>query len=160
VSALLAGLLLAGLGAVARPLPAAATVPAIGSRAFQSADARALLKLEDEWAAGLVKRDGALFRRLLAPGFVYTEDDRLSTRDEVLKDIISATDTVEAAHNEDMKVHSFGGTAVVTGWLIVKGHTDAGRYEHRYRFTDTWMRRNGGWQIIAAQDYLVPATRG
>jgi len=156
MSGLLAALLLAGLGATHR-LPDAVLAPEGTWWTSQSAGAHALLKLADDWAAGLVKRDAALFRRMLAAGFVYTEDDRVSTRDEVLKDIISGTDTVEAAHNEDMKVHSFGGTAVVTGWLIVKGRGVSGRYEHRYRFTDTWMRRSGRWLIIAAQDYLVPA---
>ena len=66
---------------------------------------RELLQLEDSWAAGLVKRDGALFRRLLAPGFVYTEDDKLITRDALLRDITSGADTVTAARNEEMRVH-------------------------------------------------------
>ena len=34
--------------------------------------------------AALVERDGATFERLLAPGFVYTENDRLMTRDDVI----------------------------------------------------------------------------
>ena len=124
-----------------------------------SPDERTLLKYEDDWAVGVVKRDGALFRRLLAPGFIYTEDDKLSTRDEVLHDILSGTDTVVAAHNEDMKVHMFGTTGIVTGWLIVVGKNNGPRVEHRYRFTDTWVKRNNDWQIVAAQDYLVPARR-
>jgi len=115
-----------------------------------------LTRLEDRWAAGLVKRDETLFQRLLAPKFVYTEDDKLMTRAEVLHEITSGTDTVTAAHNEDMKVHEFGSsTAVVTGWLIVTGRGKSGSFTHRYRFTDTWVKRKGTWQIVAAQDYLA-----
>src|SRR5215208_4565064 len=36
-----------------------------------------LIRLENQWAAGLVKRDRILFERLLAPRFVYTENDKL-----------------------------------------------------------------------------------
>ena len=117
---------------------------------------RELLQLEDSWAAGLVKRDGALFRRLVAPGFVYTEDDKLITRDALLRDITSGIDTVTAARNEEMQVHRFGeSTAVVTGWLIVAGRAKPGAFTRRFRFTDTWVKLNGAWQIVAAQDYLA-----
>ncbi len=123
----------------------------------QDVETQVLLRLEDDWALGLTRRDAALFRRLLANGFVYSEDDRTVGRDEVLRDIVAGPDTVETAHNEDMKVHRFGATAVVTGWLLVGGHGPKGRFRHRYRFTDTWVRREGRWQIVAAHDYLVPA---
>jgi ketosteroid isomerase-like protein len=126
------------------------------ARAPRDSDERTLLRLEDSWASALVRRDGATFRRLLADGFVYSENDRTSTRDEVLRDLVGGPDTVTAAHNEDMRVHRFGSTAVVTGWLIVRGHGPGGPFDRRYRFTDTWARRNGQWQIVAAHDYLPP----
>lgn len=120
-------------------------------------EARVLLWLEDDWALGLTRRDAAVFRRLLADGFVYTEDDRTVDRDDVLHDIVAGPDTVETAHNEGMKVHRFGTTAVVTGWLVVGGRGSRGPFSRRYRFTDTWVQRGGRWQIVAAHDYLVPA---
>jgi len=43
----------------------------------QDADTRTVLRLEDSWASALVKRDSVVFNRLLAPGFVYTENDQL-----------------------------------------------------------------------------------
>jgi hypothetical protein len=128
---------------------------AAGSGA-QDSTARVLLRLEDGWAAALVRRDTAFFRRILAPGFIYSENERTISREAVLRDLVGASDTVTSAHNEDMEVHGFGGTAVVTGWLVVRGRGAGGPYEHRYRFTDTWMRRAGRWQIVAAHDYLAP----
>ena len=32
----------------------------------------------------------------------------------------------------------------------------SGAFERRYRFTDTWVKRGGRWQIVAAQDYVAP----
>ena len=116
-----------------------------------------LIRLENQWTTGLVKRDRALFDKLLAPKFVYTEDDKLMRREEVLHEISAGTDTVTAAHNEGMEVHEFGAvTAVVTGLLVVEGRGKGGAFTHRYRFTDTWVKRKAGWQIVAAQDYLIP----
>ena len=120
--------------------------------------AHLLTRLEDDWALALVRRDAGVFRRLLANGFIYTEDDRTVGRDDVLRDIVAGPDTVEAAHNEDMRVHRFGAAAVVTGWLIVRGHGSSGPFDRHYRFTDTWVMRGGRWQIVAAHDYVVPAT--
>jgi ketosteroid isomerase-like protein len=131
---------------------------ASSSLAAQDAAARQILRLEDSWAAGVVKRDSALFERMLAPGFVYSEDDRTMTRAAVLKDILTSTDTVREAHNEDMRVHRYGpSTAIVTGWLVLRGRGPSGAFDRRYRFTDTWVRFGNSWRIVGAHDYLVPA---
>jgi len=123
----------------------------------QDADSRALLQLEDDWASALVKRDRVVFERLLADGFVYTENDQLMDRGTVLNGVVAGSDTVVAAHNESMTVHRYGPvTAVVTGWLVVGGRGASGEFLRRYRFTDTWEKRGGRLQIVAAQDYVAP----
>ena len=123
----------------------------------QDADTRTLLQLEDNWASALVKRDRVVFERLLADGFVYTENDQMMDRTTVLNSVVAGSDTVVAAHNDSMVVHRFGpATAVVTGWLVVGGRGANGEFRRRYRFTDTWVKRGGSWQIVAAQDYVAP----
>ncbi len=162
---LLAAALLATLVAERRPVQMAVSKPGAGPGAVyshnlsvQDTQSRVLLRLEDDWALALIRRDAAVFRRLLADGFIYTEDDRTVSRDDVLHDVVAGLDTVTAAHNEAMRVHRFGATAVVTGWLVVGGHGPSGSFDRRYRFTDTWVSRDARWQIVAAHDYLVPAT--
>jgi hypothetical protein len=116
---------------------------------------RELLMLEDGWARGLVRRDTAMFRRHLARGFVYTEDAAVMGKDDVIAGV-TGPDTVTWAGNEGMKVHLYGTTGVVTGILAMKGRGIGGAFDKRYRFTDTWKFLDGRWQIIAAQDYLIP----
>jgi predicted amidohydrolase YtcJ len=113
------------------------------------------MQREEEWTRGLVARDPKAFDRLLAPGFVYTEDAGVMSRDDV---IASATsdDTTSWAGNEDMKAHDFGSTQIITGVLHVKGRNKTGPFDRRYAFTDTWQRRDGGWLLIGAQDYVIP----
>lgn len=113
------------------------------------------MKLEDQWTTALVKRDAATFERLLAPGFVYTEDASVMTRGDVIRSV-TGPDHVEWARNEGMKLHDFGDVHVITGVLHLRGRSKSGPFDRRYQFTDTWQRKNGRWQIIAAQDYLIP----
>jgi len=135
-----------------------ATPPLLAQRkAAATPTATDLVRLENQWAAGLVKRDRALFEKLLAPRFVYTENDKLMSRADVIHEVAEGSDRVTAARNEGMLVHEYGPvTAVVTGWLVVEGRGTGGAFTHRYRFTDTWVKGASGWQIVAAQDYLAP----
>lgn len=134
-------------------LPSSAQRPAMDDQTTPTA--RALIALEDGWARGVVRRDTAMFRRLLDPRFVYTEDASVMNKDEVIASIRDG-DRVERATNSDMIVHEHGNTAVVTGILRLEGRAKDRPFDKRYRFTDTWLRRGGRWRIIAAQDYLMP----
>ena len=113
------------------------------------------IKLEDQWTSALIRRDAATFERLLAPKFVYTENASVMNRGEVIKSV-NGSDRVEWARNEGMRVHDFGDVQVITGVLHLRGRGNSGAFDKRYQFTDTWQRTNGRWQIIAAQDYLIP----
>ena len=143
------------LAAVISLVIVAASLPA--QQPTRTPDERAVLDLEEAWAKAVVKRDGATFKRLLAPGFVYTEDARVMTGEELTREVVSGTDTVTEARNEQLRTHPFGNTMVVTGWLVLRGRGGGKPFERRFRFTDTWVKRAGQWQIVAAQDYLMPA---
>ena len=139
----------------APPPPSPRTTPRPPPKAQQRLPAISPLQLEDQWTTALVQRDARAFDRLLAPGFVYTEDAAVMDRNDVIKSV-SGPDRVEWARNEGMKVHDFGDVQVITGILHLRGKGKQGSFDRRYQFTDTWQRRNGRWQIIAAQDYLIP----
>ena len=82
----------------------------------------------------------------------------MMTRAELIREIVSGSDTVTTARNEGMQVHRFGPTtAVVTGWLILQGRGAGGAFDRRFRYTDTWVRQGGPWRVAAAQDFLAPS---
>lgn len=141
------------VGVLARPADAQSNSPP------QTATARALVKLEDDWTVGLVKRDTVLFKRITDPRFVYTEDAAVISRQDLIQGIAASPDKVESSHNEDMKVHEFGPAAIVTGILVVNSRGKKGPHVIRYRFTDTWLNDAGTWRLIGAQDYVIPAKK-
>ena len=117
---------------------------------------RQIATLEDEWIKGVVARDAKAFDKLLHANFVYTEDDRVYTKAELIKEVTSGTDTVKSGRNEDLRVRVVGKTAIATGWLVLQGRGPSGAFTRRYRYTDTWVEANGTWRVIAAADYLKP----
>src|SRR3954469_4431858 len=68
------------------PIPGKQT-PTAGRPIPRPADATPPLKLEDQWTTALVQRDTRTFQRLLAPGFVYTEDAAVMNRGEVINSV-------------------------------------------------------------------------
>jgi ketosteroid isomerase-like protein len=125
--------------------------------ASRTAAEREILRLEDDWARALTRRDANFFRHTLHPAYVYSDERGVFTKDQVIAEQTSPSDTVTFAANEDMRVHLHGNAAVVTGILVVRGRGKDGPFQHRYRYTDTWARSEGRWRMIASQDYDIPA---
>jgi hypothetical protein len=119
---------------------------------------KAVFALEEEWTRALVKVETAAFNRITVPGFVYTQDNVMMNQRELLHAIVTG-DKVDWSANEGMLLHDHFPAAIVTGVLITKGRNKNGSYTNRYRFTDTWLYRDGKWRAIAAQDYLIPAKK-
>jgi ketosteroid isomerase-like protein len=144
------------LSAALLAMPENGSAQSPGMRPRLSLGTMAPLQLENQWTAALVNRDALTFDQLLAPNFVYTENNEVMNRGDVIKSV-NGSDKVTWARNEGMKLHDFGNVEVITGVLHLKGTGNRGvAFDKRYRFTDTWQKQSGRWRIIAAQDYLIP----
>jgi ketosteroid isomerase-like protein len=134
--------------------------PAAAQRWRDTTDAgpaeRALFRIEAEWSRAVIARDAAAIRRIVAPQWVYSDESGLLSREEGIKAFTAGADTVVESGNEQMRAIVYGNTAVVTGILWMRGRGPSGPFLNRYRYTDTWLRMNGRWRCIAAQDYLMP----
>lgn len=159
-NALAAAVLPAALVLAAAPLVGQAATPsprADPARPREGPTARRLYALENEWAQGVVTRDAAVIRRLVAPRWIYSDESGTMSREQGIASFTGGSDTVTAAGNDGMHAIVYGTTAIVTGILWMRGRGSGGAFEHRYRYTDTWMKLGGRWQCIASQDYLLPA---
>ncbi|NUQ20080.1 MAG: nuclear transport factor 2 family protein [Gemmatimonadaceae bacterium] len=122
-----------------------------------TATQRTLYRLEEQWAQGVVHRDAAAIRRLVAPKWVYSDESGMMNREQGIASFTSGPDTVTKAGNEQMRAIVYGNTAVVSWIRTLCGRGANGPFDRRYRYTDTWMKLGGRWQCIASQDYLMPA---
>src|SRR5438046_5542081 len=68
-------------------------------------DSTSIIKFENDWAKALIKRDKTVFNKLLADNFFYTENEKMYSRAEVIRSVMSESETVKKAYNEDMQVH-------------------------------------------------------
>ena len=112
---------------------------------------RELARLENAWAQVDVTNDRAIFDQIIAPDFVSTSiSGKVRNRDEWIRDW--EYEGVKAARNSDLTVRVYSDTmAVVTGTDITSRIENGKEVVHEDRFTDTWIDRNGRWQVIAAQ---------
>jgi ketosteroid isomerase-like protein len=118
-------------------------------------DAENYIKLsEQQWAEASMKRDTATVERILADDFVGL--DPLGSFFRKAKGLASVSKNVGdyvSANGNDVDVRIYSDAAVARGsesWEKRNGERG------RYVWTDTWICRNGKWQIVAAVDVKVP----
>jgi ketosteroid isomerase-like protein len=108
-------------------------------------------KLEQDWAQATVKDGAAAVDQFEADDIFSTDPGgRLTDKAQDKKDL-SGDVKFESMDLADMTVHVYGNTAVVNGTNTLKGTYKGQDISGKYRFTDTWVKRNGKWQVVASQ---------
>ena len=132
-----------------------AVLPGI-SPAQEKPDTATIRALEQKWTESYKQHSIDILSSLLADDFVITiEDGNVYSKTGYISHTADASVKVEVAEQSDMKVRIHGDTAVVTGAYHERGTSGGKRYEYHDRFTDTWMKVNGKWQVVASH-YSVP----
>jgi ketosteroid isomerase-like protein len=113
---------------------------------------------ENKWEAAIASHDISFIQSVVADDFmgVYT-DGKIQNKSAVIAQSKKDKDTYKSAKNEKLSVRTYGpNVAVVIGTSREKGTGKDGQaFDRTYRFTDTWVDRNGQWQCVAGQVMLV-----
>lgn len=115
--------------------------------------------LEQSWESSYLTHDTTIIEKLVADDFVGTSSSgKTGTKSTLLAEAKKDTNVYKTAVSSDMVVHSFApNVVVVTGIARETGKSKAGKeFSHAYRFTDTWVERNGEWQCVAASAMAMP----
>jgi len=111
---------------------------------------------ERQWAESVANGDATVVERILADDFLGVDPDgSLYEKAAMVAGTRDAPKEFISNHLNDVKVRFFGDTAVAQGnesWVRRTGTPLRGRFV----WTDTWIRRNGKWQIVAAEDLIAP----
>jgi ketosteroid isomerase-like protein len=78
-----------------------------------------------------------------------TSSGKINTRENVLHKIASADPKLEINQTDDVQVRVIGSTAVLTGVLHQKGSYQGRTFDALLRVTDTWVRTDAGWKLLA-----------
>jgi ketosteroid isomerase-like protein len=79
----------------------------------------------------------------------------MSTKTQILDMLKSGEDVVTSAVSTDMKVRVYGDAAVVTGRYTAKEQLKGKDISGTSVFTDTWVKRPGGWVCVATHGSRV-----
>ncbi|GAA0710090.1 nuclear transport factor 2 family protein [Dokdonella soli] len=99
--------------------------------AFLSSDAEAIAKGEDEHYT------------------LTNSHSQISTRTDDITDAKSGGMRYTEFRNHDMKVRLYGDTAIVLGITSLKGSSKGKPFALDVRFTDTLVKRDGAWKLVA-----------
>lgn len=121
-------------------------------QANTAGDETRIIGLENSWNLAQKNHDANAMAGMLHPDFVFTDyDGTVMTKPQFLASIRDASNTLSLEVSDDMALHRFGDTVVVTGATHEKGKQKGKAYEHYGRFTDTWIRHNNEWLCVASQ---------
>ena len=114
---------------------------------------RYIQESEAAWASSVATNDASVVRRILADDLVWVLDGRVLDKMQAVAEAEKGPYDFLSNHLEYAHVRFFGDTAVVQG---SEKWTRRGGKSGRFVWTDTWLRRNGQWQIVASEDVSVP----
>lgn len=114
-------------------------------------DESKIIALENLWNQMQLHHDAGAMEKILDADFVLTDyDGAVLSKSQFLASVRDVSDQLTVEVSEDMKLHRHGDTVIVTGATHEKGTAKGKHFEHKGRFTDTWMQKNGEWLCVAS----------
>jgi len=114
----------------------------------QSNDAikKQILRLEDIQHEAFVKGDADAIDRIYADDASLTyADGKMITKAQLLADIRSGKHKLFQVTHDDLNMHIYGNTVVVTGHSTATGTM----YNTPRRLTNVYVKQNGQWRLVA-----------
>ena len=123
-------------------------------------DEYAMLRyMEMDWSDADVKRDTSWFEQNLAADYsgISSRTAKITSKAEEIAGMKNDKNVTEFAEATNMNIRIEGNSAVVTGIYRMKGRDEKGQpFDRRISYTDTYIKRDGRWQVWASQGTLIP----
>lgn len=115
--------------------------------------------MELDWNTADRNKDLGWFERNFAADYssISSLTAKIATKTEDLADMKTDKSVTEWNDLSNMNVRIDGNTAIVTGVVHSKGRDDKNQpFDRRVSFTDTFIKRDGRWQVWATQGTRIP----
>jgi ketosteroid isomerase-like protein len=124
-------------------------------KAHPTKEEEELIALEHQWCEAYKQRDTQTLARLLAEDFIFTDDEGQVYNKPQYLDVV-LQQNVTAYTLEDIRTRQYGQTGIVNSrgeWKYTMNGNDA---SGEFRSTEVFVKQNGRWQAVAAQDTRIP----
>jgi ketosteroid isomerase-like protein len=131
----------------------------VGNAGHPLTDANVLLYMENDWNDASKAKDVAWFERNYASDAsdVLSRNGTLQTKSEAIASMKTDKTVLESLMLSEMSPRVDGNAAIVTGIIRVRGRDEQNKaIDRRIRFTDTFIKRDGRWQVWASQGTVIP----
>jgi FKBP-type peptidyl-prolyl cis-trans isomerase len=119
-----------------------------------SAD-QVLKDLARQWMEGFKNRDKELLNRVLSDDFIFTDDEGQTCNKAQYVEAAMKAMKVESYSLDDLTVRVHGDTGIVVGRWTGKFTVDGKQVGGAFRSTDTFVKQQGRWRVIASQDTRI-----
>ena len=111
-------------------------------------------RLYKEWMEAVRRRDMAWLDHLLADDYVYTASGQGRVDRDGWMEMVSVY-TLQSFEFRQLDVRSYGDAAVVLCDYLQTGAVGGEARTGDFLITDTWVRRDGRWQVAARSSILA-----
>lgn len=123
-----------------------------------------LRRLEDEWLNSYLRGDRAAFDRIVADDFTGTDESAKVRNKTQERELVQVQPGAAAAGvtltNEEVQIRVYGETAIAIGRIVSKVQSGGqANINFQSRFTDTFLKRQGRWQVVARHYSRLPPER-
>jgi FKBP-type peptidyl-prolyl cis-trans isomerase len=116
---------------------------------------KTLKDIERETAEAFKNKDVAALNRILAPDFIFTAADGQVLDRAGYIDVAVKKINIESYALEDLVTRGHGDTCIVAGRWSGKFENEGKKMTATMRFTDTFVKRLGRWQMIASHETML-----
>ena len=136
---------------------AAACLVATAAVAAPSSDEQALMDLENKISDAYLHGDVKTVEASLDERYTLTNSRALvSHRDDDLGELRAGDPKYTEFRTHEMQARTYGDAGIVIGVVSLKGTSGGKAFDADMRFTDTFVRSNGVWKMVAAQVTPIP----
>lgn len=131
-----------------------------GSASAQTQAEQEVRKLERAWLDAYERHDAKAMDAIVADDFTITyADGSVQTKPQIIN-IINAPRRADQpplkVYTEDVQARVYGDAVVLTGRVVTEWQQNGQPVKQQNRYTDTYVKRGGRWQVVASHLSSVP----
>lgn len=111
-------------------------------------------KLERRWLDAYEQNDAEAMERIVADDFTITfPNGAIQTKPQLMSMVKTprrASQPRMRFYTEDVRSRAYGDTVILMGRVVTEYERDGKTVRERSRYTDTYVRRKGRWQVVAS----------